>query len=259
MPLRLIDLPALDEGSDHIFDRLPRKIPAAKMADWKREKFAEIANACEKNHGAAYRRYITALIAMGSKLAPYVQRRIDDFIRRVANGRDTELSRDIAKRFALLYVGGTLARRAGLVVWENKELLGAIQKCYARACAMLPDDDRLLRDGIEILAGRLTSLPTHSSSLKRLFNAGFDDVDGVRGNSSTGPYLIKRHTFDTLFVSRHQLELVEAWLLDNGALTKGLPKRGSADFFSPKEQHMWPDGRRRRSLEIKWPISKMQF
>lgn len=152
-----------------------------------------------------------------------------------------------------------LARRFGLVGWDNNELLAAIRTCYARARAMLPDDDRLLRDGIGILADRLTSLPAYSSGLKRPFNAGFDDVDGVRGNSSTGPCLIKRHVFDTLFVSRHQLELVEAWLLDNGALTKGLPKRGSADFFSPKEQHMWPDGRRRRSLEIKWPTSKMQF
>src|SRR5471030_694594 len=38
-----------------------------------------------------------------------------------------------------------VARRSGLVTWENKKLLAAIKKCYLKARAMLPDDAELLR------------------------------------------------------------------------------------------------------------------
>jgi putative DNA primase/helicase len=81
--IRLIDVPAFDEGQDHIFDRLHRKLPAAALVDWKRQKFSEIAEACEKTHGAAYRRFVTSLIAMGPRLTPFVQNRIGYFIRHV--------------------------------------------------------------------------------------------------------------------------------------------------------------------------------
>ena len=78
----------------------------------------------------------------------------------------------------------------------------------------------------------------------------YDEVDGIKRIDAEGRYLIKRHIFDNLFVSRHQLELVEAWLLNNGSLTKGLPKAGRSGATDAKEQHIWPDGERRRSVEI---------
>ena len=139
--IRLIDLPALDDGMDHIFDRLPRKISAAKMVDWKRQKFSEIAEACEKNHGAAYRRYITSLIAMGPRLAPYVQHRVDYFIRHVQDDQDSDLSRDIAKRFALLYAGRHVSasvRTSGLGkqrnTRSNQKMLRQGSRPVARRC-----------------------------------------------------------------------------------------------------------------------------
>ena len=252
--IRLIDLPALDEGMDHIFDRLPRRLPAAKMIDWKRHAFAEIANACEKNHGAAYRRYITSLIAMRSKLAPSVQGRINYFIRHVGDNQDTDLSRDVARRFALLYAGGVLACRAGLVAWESKELLEAIKKCYFKAREMLPDDRDLLRAGLEVLSQKLATLPLVSGRNLAQFNKRrCDELGGYKSqNNGSVTHVIKRHVFDELFVSMHQQKLVEASLLKNGALTKALPKGGRSNVPVPKEQHIWPDGERRRSIEINW-------
>ena len=188
--IRLIDLPALDDEHDHIFDQLPRKISAAKMVDWKRQKFSEIAEACENNHGAAYRRYITSLIAMGPRLAPYVQHRINYFIRHVQDDQDSDLSRDIAKRFALLYAGGMLARRSGLVVWESKEILAAIKKCYVKARDMLPDDAELLRTGIGILTKKLASLPKASLRNKRQFSKErCDDLDGYQAAGTRSRFL----------------------------------------------------------------------
>jgi putative DNA primase/helicase len=257
--IRLIDLPALDGESDHVFDQLPRKLSPAKMVDWKRKKFSEIAEACENNHGVAYRRYITCLIAMRSRLAPYVQHRVDYFIRHVRDNQDSDLSRDIAKRFALLYAGGMLARRSRLVAWESNEILAAIKKCYFKARCLLPDDAELLRAGIGILAKKLTSLPVTSLRNKGEFSKDRCDVlDGYRQpGPRRAPHLIKRHAFDNLFVSRHQQELVEAWLLNNGRLAKALPKGNGSNISVPKEQHIWLDGERRRSLEIRWSRSDM--
>jgi len=256
--VRLIDLPAFDDGEDHIFDRMPRKLSATAMADWKRETFAEIAEACELNHGAAYRRYISSLIEMGLRLAPFVKNRISYFIRNVRDGQDTDLSRDIAKRFAILYAGGMLARRAGLVGWDGKELLAAIKKCYVKARSMLPDDGQFLRAGLEILAQKLATLPVLSNRNSGQFDKErCDALAGFKGPGS-GPvsYIIKRHVFDALFVSRHQQELVEVWLLNNDRLAKALPKNGGSNLAIPKEQHIWPDGERRRSLEVLWTDSK---
>ena len=251
--IRLIDLPAFDEGQDHIFDRMPRKLSALAMVDWKRQKFTEIAAACEENHGVVYRRYISSLIAMGSRLAPFVQNRIAHFIRSVRDNQDTDLSRDIAKRFAVLYAGGMLARRAGLVGWDSKELLEAIRNCYLKARAMLPDDGELLRAGLEVLKQKLAVLPVLSSRNASQFDKKrCDALDGFKQlGSGTAYYLIKRHVFDGIFVSRPQQELVEAWLLSNGQLTRALPKGEMPGSAVPKEQHIWPDGKRRRSLEVR--------
>jgi hypothetical protein len=180
--IRLIDLPAFDGGQDHIFDRMPRKVSAAAMVDWKRQKFSDIAEACEENHGASYCRYISSLIAMGPRLAPFVQNRIAYFIRQVRDDRDTDLSRDIAKRFAILYAGGMLARRAGLVGWDGKELLSAIKKCYIKARTMLPDDGELLRAGLEVVNQKLATLPVISYRNAGQFDKKrCDALDGFKG------------------------------------------------------------------------------
>jgi hypothetical protein len=183
-----------------------------------------------------------------------VQQRIDYFVRQVGDDQDSDLSRDIAKRFALLYAGGMLARRAGLVAWESKELLEAIKKCYVKARAMLPDDGELLRVGIDILAARLASFPTVSPRNENEFSRDrCDALDGIKKQGSGRvPHLIKRRIFDNLFVSRQQQDLVEAWLLKNGHLAKALPRKGGTTVFLPIEQHIWPDRERRRSLEIHW-------
>src|SRR5476651_612336 len=118
-----------------------------------------------------------------------------------------------------------LARRSGLVAWESNEILAAIKKCYVKARGLLPDDAELLRAGIGILAKKLTSLPRASIRNKREFSKERCDVlDGYRQPGPGRSHLIKRHVFDNLFVSRHQQELVEAWLLNNGRLAKALPK-----------------------------------
>jgi hypothetical protein len=249
--IRLIDLPALDEGMDHIFDRAPKKLSVGRMIDWKRQQFAEIAQACDENHGAAYRRYISSLIAMGPRLDSVVRREVEYFIHKVGDGQDTDLSRDIAKRFALLYAGGILAIRAGVVGWEKKELFASIKKCYLKARALLPDDGELLRSGLDILKQKLATLPSiQTRNASHVYKRRCESLDGFKKAGNGNAHIIKRNVFDGLFVSRHQQGLIETWLLDNGKLTRALAKGANSNIAIPKEQHIWPDGERRRSIEI---------
>jgi hypothetical protein len=153
-----------------------------------------------------------------------------------------------------------LARRSGLVGWESNALLAAIKKCYVKARGLLPEDAELLRAGIGILAKKLASLPVVFNRNKGEFSKDRCDVlDGFRQPGlGRATYLIKRHVFDGLFLSRQQQELVEAWLLNNGRLAKALPKRAGSNISVPKEQHFWSDGERRRSLEIRWSRSDVR-
>ena len=117
---------------------------------------------------------------------------------------------------------------------------------------MLPDDSDLLRRGLNVLQEKLALLavasnhePAHGLTVQ------WDKLDGFkRSGSKLTSYVIKRHAFDGLFVSKHQQNLVENWLLNSGRLTKAISKGRASSDIVPKEQHIWPDNERRRSLEI---------
>ncbi len=246
--IRLIDLPAMHEGADHIFDRLGKKMSPEEMVNWRREAFREISLAAELNHGAVFQRYVKFLIARGGRLDIEVAREIERFCRKVRDKKDTDLSCDLAKRFGLLYAGGVFARRGDLVRWGEDETFAAVKNCYLRARAFLPDDGETLRDGLDLLDKKLSALPViENGQSKRA--VVYETVSGVQFMPEA-TYLIKRGAFDAIFRSRHQLRLVEEWLLANERMTKAISKRTQVRHIA-KEQFIWPDGQRRRSLKLR--------
>jgi hypothetical protein len=82
--VRLIDLPAMDDNADHIFDRVKHLPPAIDFARWKVRKFEQIIRSCRQNNGTAFRKYIEMLIGMGPQLERYVGLRIEHFLSHVA-------------------------------------------------------------------------------------------------------------------------------------------------------------------------------
>jgi uncharacterized protein (DUF927 family) len=80
--LRLIDVPAVLDDLDNVFDRAPED--ARGSQDWKKRAFKEIVEACEQNHGKAFRKYIGALIA-DSELQTYVQEAVSFFVKSDVN------------------------------------------------------------------------------------------------------------------------------------------------------------------------------
>lgn len=251
--LRLIDQPAVFDGLDHIFDRLPDDLDRSRFQDWKKDAFREIAEACKRNHGSAFRKYIRALIADRAALKKYVHDRIADFVRHVCDGYDGGVAREVAETYGLAYAGGRLGIRCGLLRWSKHELLDALIKSYIAARDLLPDDGVAIRQGVTALRAKLRELPR--TCKKAAKKTDFDEIDGYRKRrNKVNQYVIKRDAFHSIFASGTQQDLVIEWLIQKQRITLAMLK-ASAGVSSPKpqKQFTWPDGERRRSIEISWP------
>jgi Domain of unknown function (DUF927) len=252
--LRLIDVPAILGGLDHIFDRLPADLEIGNFHDWKKDTFKKITDACNQNHGMVFNKYIKTLITCPS-VEKYTRAKIAYFVNEVCDQFDGDVARDVAAKFGLIYAGGRLGIRRGLLPWDKDELLEAITKCYFGARDLLPDDGVARREGIVALRIRLRELLEISKSKPKNIQADFEKIDGYRQRQrSFIRYIIKREVFNAVFASSTQKTLVIDWLIENQRITLTVPiASAGAVELKPKGQFIWPDGVRRRSYEILWP------
>ena len=165
---------------------------------------------------------------------------------------DGSIARDVARKFGLLYAGGMLGIRCGLLPWQKNQLFRAITTSYLRARDLLPDDGILLRTGLATLRAKLRKLPTVPKASQSAPEIDYDKVDGYK---QPGPdanrYLIKRDAYRQLFSSAEQDALVTQRLIEKQRITLSVPKGGNpGQEQSPQAQFTWPDGERRRSIEI---------
>jgi uncharacterized protein (DUF927 family) len=251
--LRLIDVPAVFDNLDHIFDRLPEDLDRNNFKDWKKDTFKKLADACKVDHGKALRKYIKALIADRAKLEKYIQAKLEYFGRHVCDEYDGDVARDVAETIGLIYAAGILGIRCGLLPWGKLELLDALTKCYIGARELLPDDGVAVRQGITALRAKLHELPRITKNAAR--KTHFDEIDGYRKRrKKENRYVIKRDAFNSIFASETQRDLVIEWLIQKQHITLATSKESAgAPSPRPKKQFNWPDGKRRRSIEIVWP------
>jgi hypothetical protein len=248
---RLIDVPVLFDSLDHIFDRLPVDFDYSTLHAWKTERFKLIADACLQNHGKVLRRYIKALLARQSDLQVYIEKRIAFFLKKVGDDLDGVVARDVAEKFGLIYASGRLGIRAGIIPWAKRDLLAAIAKAYLAARDLLPDQGRVLRQGINLLRAKLSELPRASNRSAK--KTDFDQLDGYRKRRDGKTfYLIKREVFNSLFNSEPQRKLVIQWLIEDSLITLAGSKDGAGTLApQPQHQFVWRDTRRRHSYEIR--------
>ena len=251
--IRLIDVPAVFDDLNHIFDRLPKGFCADNFQNWKKDAFMHLATACTKDHGKAFRKYIKFLIGERVALKEYVRKGIAYFVRQACDEHDGDVARDVAEKFGLIYVGGRLGIRCGLLPWGKPELLDAITKCYISARELLPDDGVSTRQGIRALKAKLHELS--GISKKQARRTDFDTIDGFRKRAQKmNHYIIKRDVFNSIFASETQRALVTEWLIKSQRITLATSKESAGGPSpGPKGQFKWPDGRRRRSIEITLP------
>jgi Domain of unknown function (DUF927) len=252
--LRLIDVPAVFPGSDHVFDRRSANVPIPNFKAWRDTTFAGIVADCEANHGAPLRQYLEEIITADFDVREMARDAAASFAQHVADVGDDVVARDVAKKFGLVYAGGLLGIRLGIVPWQQDELLDAIAKCYRGARSLLPDEGVALRQGLAILQTRLSGL-ARAKLLKRHASTDWDKLDGYwRRKSGQDRYVIKREVFNALFATATQKNLVLKHLMENGQIAMAVRKSGGASSErKPRGQFYWPDGERRRSYEITFP------
>jgi hypothetical protein len=72
-------------------------------------------------------------------------------------------------------------------------------------------------------------------------------------------YVIKREAFRQIFSTAEQATLVLGRLIEKQRVTLAVPKKSSgAAERIPQSQFTWPDGERRRSIEIVWKRKKKE-
>jgi hypothetical protein len=249
--LRLIDVAALLPGTEDIFDRA--STPTKYFEDWRDTTFAKIATECRQNHGAALKAYLERIVLAEFDVAEVARNATSTFVGHVVESGDGAVARDVAAKFGLVYAGGLLGIRFGIVPWQADELLDAIAKCYRAARDILPDEGVALRKGMEVLNACLGKL-RRLKDLEGDRSTDWDRIKGYRAQSKRkNRYLIKGEVFNAIFATTVQQEIVLRHLIRNKLIKLGTSKSGSGTTEKPQKQFIWPDGQRRRSYELKFP------
>lgn len=245
--LRLIDVPAVFERQDHIFDRPPS---ASNLHDWKSRMFAAIGKGCEENCGKAFRKYIKSLIARQATLKSDAVNTVNSFVDVACDKFDGAIARDVARKFGIVYTGGLFGIQCGLLPWKETELRDAILKSFLGARELLPDPGISLRSGLSILRAARRQLRKVSVPLKnRDKNRDYKQLVGYKyATAEELRYRIRYEHYCRLFLSDEQRHQVTDWLIEKHHITLATPKRGTER--RPQEQFIWPDGSRLRSIEL---------
>jgi Domain of unknown function (DUF927) len=242
--IRLIDTPAYFDGLVHVFDRAHAR--AALTQEELQKLFARVRSACAANHGYVYRRYLGSLIAQRLKLKKTGLKYQRSFITRVSRSGDNTDAADLARKFGLIYAGGRMGIEAKVLPWKRMDLFDAIQKCYRAARDLLPDEGVILESGRKALLNYCKSLPAK----KEISTTDCGSLDGFRMyEKGYHRCLVKCDKFNSIFETTSQAKLVTGWLIADKRVSL---KRLSAGSPKMKDQHIWPDGQRHRSLEIFW-------
>ena len=247
--VRLIDVPVLIAGKDNLFDRTGKTLERRASADI----LGRIVEGVSRHHGRVFRRHALNIIKERAELKKYCNEKIRHFSASVKAKGDGNLARDVAETFGLAFAAGCFAIRRSLLPWRESDLLGALTTIYSGAREMLPDPGVALRNGLGALRGVLRGI--QRSAVQGVHNVNFETASGTcRTRRTYRRFFIKGDAYNSIFPTAHEKALVTAWLLRKGRMTAAGPsKAGQPANLKPKHQIVWPDGKRRRSVEILWP------
>jgi Domain of unknown function (DUF927) len=236
---RLIDVPLYFDGLGHIFDRAkkPEKLTQTELESM----FSTIHVACSRNHGHIFTKYIKFLIRRRNDL----HNRIGDHVKRFTAKHSNQtniLAADIIRKFGLIYAGGALAIEGVGLPWTQHALLDALSKTCNAALESLPSEERTRQAGWQMLKARLEGLPRRHK-IKR---SQYSSIDGyVVPKPGRYRCVIRNDKFNRMFSNPLQRKMVMDELARRGWITLSRSQENQSQFI-------WPDGVRRRSLEINW-------
>ncbi|ANW00076.1 DUF927 domain-containing protein [Bradyrhizobium icense] len=240
--VRMIDVPLLSRGKAHIFD-LAGSMGEHIDASWREKRFESMVKACAANHGAVFEDYLEKLCDGYVDVPELAGKHRDRFVKRVTAPNDEPITRDVARKFGVVYAAGRLAIKFKLVPWKKEELFSAIENVFCDAKTLLPDRER-------DLATAQATLKEFVEKLRRRNDIDDYEVEPGYRVSRMGParFVVKVDAFNALFETDTERRDVLNWLGSSKLIVT------SSSSSKPKYQFKWPDGERRRSYTFSLPV-----
>jgi putative DNA primase/helicase len=174
--VRFVDIPA-DPGTGFgILDDLPKMNGSRSRVDW--DEFLRSINfTAERNYGVAGYAYLKKLVAeryrdeVGLRL--FVEGKVERFMSAARDQAPQSVDRRILRRFAIVYAGGALALRYGILPKECNGVGRAVMACLKAALTVNPDARaEVARDPVLAVNKVVTFLRSDASHTIRLRAGG---------------------------------------------------------------------------------------
>jgi hypothetical protein len=252
---RCIDVPALTDGCDTIFDRVTIASKREGASTWARTELRRLRAACKNHSGVAAHAFIRSLPNGWNEHAEFLKKRADEFVIAVNGNALNDVKQHAAKNFGVIYAGACLAIQKKVLPWKSKFLLASLRECFMDAMHGVRTSDDVLVGGQAKLREALQDgalWPSVSAWANSMNAIGFIKLEGGRKRYVSGTKAFRElfdsdddqarsvldwlHAEGLLKVSQGQGESIEAAIWKGTTLRwpDNIPKR-SYDFLDPFE------------------------
>jgi hypothetical protein len=246
---RCIDVPALTDGCDTIFDRATIASKREKASTWARTELRRLRAACKNHSGVAAHAFIRRLPNGWNEHAEFLKERVDEFVIAVNGNALTDVKQHAAKNFGVIYAGACLAIEKDVLPWDPKDLSASLRECFMDAMHGIRTSDDVLVGGQTKLREALQNGPLWPSvsAWPNSTNAiGFLKQEGGRKR-----YVAGTKEFRQLFEDEDQARAVLGWLHAEELLKISLGENESLEAGIWKgTTPRWPNGGAHRSYEF---------
>jgi hypothetical protein len=251
---RTHDIPAIKGRQKTIFDRFPPNLAKKKRRSWSRRQLAALREAIASNHGQALEPVIVEIIRRGEAIRPFVEKCTREFRKALPACPKEGALMHAADNFGVVYAGGCLAIKTGVVPWSQDELLGALTACFEGFLEEVGKQEKVRERAQRIFLKRLGEMDLPLKS--KPFDA--KPQHGFRTQTDRGIiFAIGTKAFDQMFPlsDRRRLALeVLRWLEEHGKLAKTGSASGSSSERSGRGWAVtwakWGKGKGMRAIQF---------
>ncbi len=113
--VRFMDLPAVSGQNETVVDRYPKDLSPAERRRFARDLLGQLNQACTRHAGHAFPAFVEWLIPQRDELPARVEKLVRSFFEKVDATSDSLLGARMARAFAVVYAGGVLGVKAGVL------------------------------------------------------------------------------------------------------------------------------------------------
>jgi len=130
---RCTEIPAVRHTRSTVIDRFPDDLPPNGRVAWARKLLNRIRKACKIHHGVALPPVIRFLMKDPAKAKHFVGAYMNEFMDGLEVGKMSGAIQHAAANCSLIYAGGCIAVDAGVLDYDKRALLRAIDRCFRDA------------------------------------------------------------------------------------------------------------------------------